>query len=95
MFLFTGWKWQRGAGQKPEVGFTSTTGSQELRSCEEHSNNDFLKVLPESQLRSLFFRDFPGSPVVKNLSFYAGVWDLIPGPETKIPCGRGPPLEKP
>lgn len=49
MFLFAGWKWQRRAGQKQEVGFTSTRGSQELRSCEVHSSNAFLKVLPEEK----------------------------------------------
>ena len=34
-------------------------------------------------------RDFPGSPVVKNLPANAGDMGLIPGPGNKIPHVRG------
>ena len=35
------------------------------------------------------FWDFPGGPVVKNLSCYAGDFSLIPGRGTKIPHAAG------
>ena len=39
-----------------------------------------LKVSTKS-----LFSDFPGGPVVKNLSAHTGDMGLIPGPGTKIP----------